>query len=202
MDSFDTLATLDSYSHSGSPTEFGFAKLEPFSISEGEAFRNNRRPRTWNRYWVPGKYHRLTYMGEQLMSDTPLEVVENLPAIRAAHNSGGRILLNGLGMGLTLRGALSSSRVTHVDVVEINGDVLRLISRLFPDPRVDWHNADALHKDWPVNSKWDFAWHDIWSSQNGETYQMHLDVISKFQFQARIQGCLAHDIAQMLAERV
>lgn len=107
--------------------------------------------------------------GEVVMEDTPRELKRHLPILLAAR---GRVLVTGLGLGCVLRGLLANSRVDHIDVVEIDPAIVKLVGNEFENSsRVRIHLADAL--DWtpPAGTRYDFAWHDVWSEHE------HLDLV-------------------------
>ena len=112
----------------------------------------------------PGTYTRLTHDGEwePIMSDTPAEIRDHLDFIRRAT---GKVLINGLGLGVVLKGLLAKPEVTQVDVVENSTDVITLVWPTYAeDPRAVLHHADAFTIQWPKGTRWDYVWHDIWSS--------------------------------------
>lgn len=112
-----------------------------------------------------GTYTRLTVEGAldgPIMSDTPAEVRDHLYFI---HKATGRCLLNGLGLGVVLKAILAKPEITHVDVVELEKDVINLVWPTYQDgDRVTLHHADAYTIEWPKGTRWDCAWHDIWPS--------------------------------------
>lgn len=110
----------------------------------------------------PGTYTRLLRKGayEPVMSDTPAEVSDHLGFI---YRATGRCLVNGLGLGVVLKAILKKPDVTHVDVVELEQDVINLVWPTYKDhDRVTLHHADAYTIQWPKGTQWDYAWHDIW----------------------------------------
>jgi hypothetical protein len=96
-----------------------------------------------------------------VMSDTPSEIQEHAHALL---NATGRVLINGLGLGCLPHALLAKPGITHIDIVEIDPDVIDLTDN-FIDPRVHIHRGDASNP-WaifPKGTTWDYAWHDIWS---------------------------------------
>lgn len=114
----------------------------------------------------PGTYTRLMRDGswnEIMMSDTPMEMRDQFSAIFEIKQRGGRVLLNGLGLGMVLKAALASPQVTHVDVVEIEQDIIDLVWPTYAvDARAQVHHADAYTIEWQKDARWTVAWHDIW----------------------------------------
>lgn len=106
--------------------------------------------------WNIGSLH--LPMGEIVMDDSLPELRRHLPVWLRAR---GRVLKTGLGLGCVVRGLLINPEVEHVDVVEIDPDIVRVVGPLFDDePRVTIHLADAHTWDFG-NRRWDFVWHDI-----------------------------------------
>ena len=98
-----------------------------------------------------------------VMSDVPTEIEDHYRVLNEAQYRGGRVLINGLGLGMVLKGILSFPNVTHVDVVEKSSDVIKLIAPTYTlDPRLTIHQGDAYSIEWPPGSRWNVVWHDIW----------------------------------------
>jgi hypothetical protein len=127
------------------------------------------------------------------MSDSIDEFIDHLPAIEQAS---GRVLVHGLGLGCYLSAILSKKEVEHVDVVEINKDILGLIEPYFHVAkrrgRVTFHNDDAFKKQWPKNTQWDFAWHDIWPTICADDLSQHAALKRKFARRTAVQECWKH----------
>jgi len=111
---------------------------------------------------APGDYTRLIQIGgyHPMMSDTPAEICDCLGFI--VHASG-RCLVNGLGLGVVLKALIAKPKVTHIDVVEIEQDIIDLVWPTYADgDRITLHHADAFTIQWPKGKRWHCAWHDIW----------------------------------------
>ena len=106
------------------------------------------------------------------MSDTTAERLDH--AVAVAYIQMGRaerVLINGLGLGMVLQAALSYDRVQHVDVVEADERVIKLVGPHYTkDHRVNIIHADAYEQTtaWPRGTRWDAAWSDIWPSISSE----------------------------------
>lgn len=113
-----------------------------------------------------GTYRRLSRNGTVVMSNTPMEVATNREAYMAAT---GRVLINGLGLGMLLEAILSKPDVTYVRVIEIDQDVIDLVGPHFAhDPRVEIVHADAMTYKPAKGEHFDYAWHDIWDDISGD----------------------------------
>jgi hypothetical protein len=97
-----------------------------------------------------------------VMSDTPDERRDHNYPVMEAWQRGGRVLLHGLGIGMVLNAILAGEKVEHVDVVEIDQQVIDLVMPSFTDERITIHHDDCLTKRWPPGSRWQVVWHDIW----------------------------------------
>lgn len=107
------------------------------------------------------------------MSDTTAERGDHREAVAAIQmDKSERVLINGLGLGMVLAAALTYDHVKHVDVVEKDERVIKLIGPHYTtDPRVNIIHADAYEqaRAWPKGTRWGVAWSDIWpyiSSEN------------------------------------
>ncbi len=106
----------------------------------------------------PGAYTWLSHRDyPNVMSDVDSELVEHLRLIDVAH---GRVLITGLGLGLLPVALLATGRVTHIDIVEIERDVIDLVWPHIEDERMSIHHADAYKWD-AQGQEWDYAWHDL-----------------------------------------
>ena len=113
------------------------------------------------RYVRPGTYKRLMHNGTCVMSNTPDEIRDFLGFLRPAH---GKILINGLGLGVLLKALLEKPEVTEITVIEKSEDVIKLVAPTYTsDARVKIINADAFSYKPEKKEKWDYVWHDIWN---------------------------------------
>lgn len=117
-------------------------------------------------------YTQLTHCGDVVMSDTPAEINDLWPFNRHLR---GRLLINGLGLGVVLQGALDTRAVLHVTVIELSASVIALVARHYEarygSERLNIINADAL--DWapPKGVRYDAVWHDIWDNICGDNWE-------------------------------
>ena len=136
------------------------AKLEHFIID-----KNNLRAIIHDK--IPqGLYVRLMIDGEVMMSDTPMEKVTNRDFIENAH---GRVLIGGLGIGLTLLPIMEKEDVSEITVVEYNKDVIDLIKpQLQLNSKVKIVQGDVFN--YVPSRAFNTIYMDIWSSVNSEVY--------------------------------
>lgn len=125
-----------------------------------------------------------------VMEDSILELRKHLPIWMAAY---GDVLVTGLGLGCVVRGLLALPDVSHIDVVELDEDILRVVGAEFADnPRVTLHHGDATTCVFPPEKRWDFAWHDLWVDGDMPHLQvLHAMLFKKYRKQVRHQGAWA-----------
>jgi hypothetical protein len=142
--------------------------IDTFTISEAEARRYNIFNMRTPFMWIdPGTYRRLRHDSRGVvMSNTPMEVRTNQWAYCQAR---GRVIVNGLGLGMFLEGILQKPEVTYVRVIELDEHVIRLVGPHFrKDPRVEIIQGDAYTYCPARGETFDFAWHDIWDDINAD----------------------------------
>lgn len=119
---------------------------------------------------VPEGTYTGLFRGSRLwMSDTPSEKADHAFAVHFAVRTGAqRVLINGLGLGMVVSAMLAAPTVTHIDVVEIDADVIALVGEHYQQmaaalgKTLAIHHDDALKIKWAPGVTWDVAWHDIW----------------------------------------
>jgi hypothetical protein len=137
----------------------------------------------------PGWYTALMHKDRGLvMCDVPGEIAGALPFLDAATLEHRRLLITGLGLGILPAWLLATTSPWRIDIVEIDPDVIELITRdcreqwapnaWAADPRLHIHHGDA-HTWWPAgqrgcalhqtcrtwgNATWHAAFFDIWDT--------------------------------------
>lgn len=116
-----------------------------------------------------GTYVAVYRDGDLWMSDTPDEQRDHAPVIWECRRQGAdRAILNGLGIGMVLNALLHEPSICHIDVVEIDPDVIALVGPYYQQvaegnaKSLAIHEADAYTKAWATGTRWDIAWHDVW----------------------------------------
>jgi hypothetical protein len=129
---------------------------------------NMRQALHYGRGTRPGEYTRLIdrKTGTFWMSDTDAEKSDHhKPVAMINFLKAQRVVINGLGLGMVLQAALTFAHVEHIDVVEQDARVIRLVGPHYTqDPRVNIIHADAYEqvKVWPRGTRWDVGWSDVW----------------------------------------
>lgn len=187
-------------------------RVERFEVTGNELW-NLRAALREDRGCVPGTYTRLIdYKEENLdaglhpvlwMSDTTAERDDHKePVAHIQMSKAGTVLINGLGLGMVLQAALTYDHVQHVDVVEKDERVIKLVGPHYTkDPRVNIIHADAYEqvKAWPKEARWDVAWSDIWPELSADNIPS-MDVLHKFYYRRtrHYHGCWGRKICLKL----
>lgn len=144
----------------------------------------------------PGTYTGLIERGRLWMSDTPAERRDHAEAYWQAKRRGGRALVHGLGLGMVVKAMLGLPNVEHVDVVELNPDVIALCGPAFDryGARVTIHEGDCLTRKWPTGVRWSVVWHDIWPDICTDNLPEMATLHRKYGRRCDWQGSWCHDL--------
>lgn len=176
------------------PQKFGNWQIDRFLLPE-----RAREGMPWedytllrNKIFPEMTYENMHLIGDDgsmldlVMEDSTRELSRHLPIWLKAK---GRVLKTGLGLGCVVRGLLANPKVEHVDVVEIDQDIISIVGAEFAgNPKVSIYHGDAHDFEFPKSTKWDFAWHDIWTEQNKGLQVQHMKLIKRFDKMAKHQG--------------
>lgn len=180
--------------------------IDHFTIEEGDV--HNIRLALHNRpINPPGTYTRMSEGATVWMSDVPAEVLDHKPFFGALEwcqpePGTGRILINGLGLGMCLQAALRSRMCGHVDVVERDMRVINLVAphyyRMAREcgKTLTTHHADALTVTFPTGTKWDIVWHDIWPDISVDNLPEMATLKRKYAQRCIWQGCWSEQMCR------
>lgn len=151
------------------PGRSGEWTLEHFEIGPPNLPPDGRDPRP---HWArnePGTYIALRVGPLVMMSDTHEEWWTQKEAMVRACETGGHILITGLGLGMVVDSMLQTpgSKVERITVVEASEDVISLVGpQILPryPGRLEIVHADAFTWHPPSGSRFSVGWHDIWPS--------------------------------------
>jgi hypothetical protein len=138
------------------------------------------------------------------MSDTKAEITEHYPFFNAIRKyRAKRIIINGLGLGLAVKGALTFPSVEHIDVVEMDNEVAALVTPLIRDDRVTVHIGDAYKIEFRGPNRWDIAWHDIWPYIDDGNLKGMRRLRRRYQNRGVLwQGCWQEDGCLVMADAI
>lgn len=174
--------------------------IKKFTVSQTDAERFNMpllfKPGGGSQLIEPGTYTGLYQDGmrDPWMSDTPAEIRGHRGIIHEIEHRGGRVLINGLGLGVVVKATLSFPNVHSVDVVEISPDVIALVGPTYSDdPRCHIYLGDAYTYEWPKGMRWDVIWHDIWPTICTDNLEGMGKLHRRFGHRAAYQGSWQRD---------
>jgi hypothetical protein len=165
-------------------------------------WRVERRVVPENKYWFlggvqtpPGTYTGLLNKGAVWMSDVPDEKDQHRDAYYAAKRLGGRCLVHGLGLGMVVRAMAELPNVEHIDVVELEEDVIKLCGPAFEPygDRITIHHDNALTRRWPIGTRWQVVWHDVWRDISEENLPEMAKLNRSYGQRADWQGCWSQE---------
>jgi spermidine synthase len=135
-------------------------KVETFEVSSKDAEMQRIQIMKTGRGVKAGIYKKLVRNGTLVMSNTPDEIRDFSSFV---HKAKGKILVNGLGIGVLLKALLNKDEVTEITVIEKSKDVINLVAETYlKDNRVTIINECAFEYKPPKEAKYDCVWHDIW----------------------------------------
>lgn len=147
----------------------GNVEVRQFTVTPADAERDMIRAFFQGRHTPAGTYTALHRSGYLWMSDTPDEQRDHYRPVREAERRRAtRVLVNGLGLGMVVAAMLTIESVEHIDVVDIDPDVIALVGPHYEQmattmgKTVTIHHGDAYTMTWPAGVQWDVAWSDIW----------------------------------------
>jgi hypothetical protein len=172
------------------PAIAGNWRIERFTVGRADASAQAFRALISGRgVTTPGEYTRLMRGGRVVMSDTPDELRDMSEIVWRAT---GRVLVHGLGLGCVVKALLAKSTVTHIDVMEVDSDVISLVGRYYAGQRCTIHQGDCLAFRWAPGIRWDCVWHDIWTDLCTDDLAEHTKLLRKFGHRCDWQGCWGH----------
>lgn len=120
---------------------------------------------------VVGDYTKLMHKDatQPMMSDTPAECRDHLLFVLSAE---GNVLMNGLGLGLSIRAVLLKNKVDKVVVNEVDGDVIELVACHLKEEFGDKLKVNHVSAfDYRPNGiRFNTVWHDIWPDITLDNY--------------------------------
>lgn len=150
------------------PGKRGEWTITRFTITDTQARLENMRQlfNGYSRAVCEGTFTKLHRGSTLVMSDTEAEIRDHINFIYQAH---GKILINGLGLGVALQACLQKKEVLHATVVEISEDLIKLVGSFYKKQfgtRLHIIHGDALLYQPPKGTRFNAVWHDIWDTIN------------------------------------
>lgn len=181
--------------------QVGDVKVSRFEVSPSQSSMSFLGGR--GRGTPSGTYTGLYRRGALWMSDTPDERRDHAVMLRRAEAiAAERVLVNGLGIGMVLGALMAMESVRHVDVVEIDPDVIALVGPHYEamaeaaGKTVAIHEADAYTIQWPSGTTWDCAWHDIWRDLCTDNLPQMAKLHRRYGRRVQWQGSWGHELLE------
>lgn len=149
-------------------SKFGKAEIQRFDVSKNDArlFNIKQLYAGHNtRLIKPGNYAKLVVDDTLWMSDTPAECNDHYEPLCEIYKRGGHVFIAGLGMGMIVSASLQCENVESVTVVELNSDVIELIS---PQIETNGKELTVINDDvWNIKARelgkfFSVVYLDIW----------------------------------------
>lgn len=157
-----------------------------------------------HRNYVPGEYTRLlrkhtTKSGfvEKIlvMSDTPDERSDHLEFII---NARGHVFISGLGLGVCLGAVLKLPTVDKVTIVEVDQELIDLISPHYQDKRVQIIRADVMEWRPTKDVRYGASWHDIWDNICSDNLKSMEKLNRRYGQKSNWNGCWQQERCRLL----
>lgn len=121
---------------------------------------------------APGHYVKLSYQGQVVMSNTPMEQRTNRHFVCHAH---GDILIGGLGIGMIIMAIQNKEDVKSITVLEKNAEVIQMVaSQLDLNEKVRIIQADVFSWKPAKSQRFDCIYMDIWPAINYDIYRREM----------------------------
>lgn len=136
-----------------------------------------------------GEYTRLLHERRGLvMSDTEAEMRDHYSAVL---NAKGHVLISGLGIGMVLGAILRRPHVERVTVIEIDADLIALVSPHYECPRLEIVQADVFQWSPPKGARYGAVWHDVWDEICGDNKKSMMTLRRRYGRRADWVDCWA-----------
>lgn len=136
---------------------------------------------------APGIYTKLVHANRGIvMSDTPDEMMDHVEFVKHAT---GHVMIAGLGLGMVLKAVLAKPDVTRVTIVELDPNVIDLVSPHYRDLRLTIVQGSIFDFKPPKGTRYDAVWFDIWDTICGDNVPEMTRLKRRFSRYANWLGC-------------
>lgn len=178
--------------------------IDEITVSKEEADRDNLRNKIKRTEWLnvkPGTYKRLRRGKTVVMSNTPMETLTCMPVWTSGT---GRVLVNGLGMGMIIEALLAKPDVRSIKVIELDDELIDLVQPHFQHA-IDSKRLEIVHHDAYTyklrpDDIYDYAWHDIWDDISADNLKDMARLTAKWRTRAKKQGVWSQEQARDQAQ--
>lgn len=173
-------------------------KVSTFTITEEQS--SISKIRDGYRFVEPGEYKRLSKSGETIMSNTRAEILDHSYFIHKVETMGGNVLINGLGLGMCIKGIQHNTNIDQIHVIESSEDVIKLVAPTYEnDKRIKIIHANAFE----YKSKFEYSvvWHDIWPNITSDNLTEMTKLHRKYGRKSVWQGSWCKEECKRMRER-
>lgn len=173
----------------------GSWKIDRTIVTQEDADWSNMRARVrGNRHLIvkPGEYVRLMRGNTVVMSDTSMERSSHWQPL---HLATGRVLINGLGLGMIAQSIAAKPDVSSVEVIELDADVIAMVKPQL-DPKITVYHASAFDWQPPKGARWNLVWHDIWDTICSDNLPEMIALHRKYGRRCDWQGSWMRDMCE------
>lgn len=183
-----------------------------FEVSEQAALQFNAEQiqhGCQSRQIRPGTYTKLIERNPALskggviwMSDTTAERADHQEVYDRCKGLGGRVLIHGLGLGVITNAVLSLPNVEHVEVWELNAEVIELCGKGYQErfgDRLSIVQGDAFQHRPTKGKAWSVVWHDVWPDLSARNLQPMQRLGARFRSRCEWQGFWGRDVCRSMA---
>lgn len=122
-----------------------------------------------------GRYVRLRFKGDIVMSNTQMEKRTNSEFVCHAH---GDVLIGGLGIGMIILAIQNKEKVNSVTIIEKSQDVIDMVANQLPfNSKVRIICDDVF--TYKPDRKYDCIYMDIWNYINSDVYQKEMKPLKR-----------------------
>ena len=138
--------------------------------------------------------------GTVVMSNTPDELKDQVDFLRHAH---GNVLINGLGLGITLKMLRTVNRTDSVTIIEIDKDIIKTVGEYYLKEYGDWLtiiHADARIYKPKKDEYYNAVWHDIWDDIHTNNLELMKTLTRKYARKTDWQACWCRELVEKMRD--
>lgn len=189
----------------------GEVSVRRFTVSEEDSSRTRLYAMMGGRgrgIVEAGEYTALYRRGGLWMSDTRDERRDHADFVLECYRrQAERVAISGLGLGMVAKALTIVPSVQHVDIVDIDPDVIALVEptlrALFEAAgktlMVRCDNAMDPASVFPKGVRWDAAWHDCWQDICADDYEEHKLIRRRYGRRVKFQDVWCAELVRYAA---
>src|SRR3990172_2037531 len=195
--------------------------IQKFSVDRDAALRFNSQHMargSRDRMILPGDYTKLVEIDSETicldtgkirqngiiwMSDTTAERQDHVAVYEACKKLGGNVLIHGLGLGVITNAVCQLPNVGHVEVWDIQQDVIDLVyphlMSKFED-KLMVVTGDAFEHRPKKSDRWSVVWHDVWPTLGSKHLMPMKKISQRWKNYCSWQECWGREFCRWMAK--